>query len=46
MQLGRTYRDAGKATEAHQTFNRVVEEFPESPFSGDARRELESLKKS
>jgi tetratricopeptide (TPR) repeat protein len=46
MQLGRTYLDAGKTTEAQQTFNRVVEEFPESPFSGDARRELESLKKS
>jgi len=46
MQLGRTYREAGKSTEAQQTFNRVVEEFPESPFSGDARKELESLKKS
>ena len=46
MQLGRTYLEAGKSTEAQQTFNRVVEEFPESPFSGDARRELESLKKS
>lgn len=46
MQLGRTYLEAGKATEAQQTFNRVVEEFPESPFSGDARKELESLKKS
>ncbi len=46
MQLGRTYLDAGKPAEAQQTFNRVVEEFPESPFSGDARRELESLKKS
>jgi TolA-binding protein len=46
MQLGRTYLDAGKTTEAQQTFNRVVDEFPESPFSGDARRELESLKKS
>lgn len=46
MQLGRTYLEAGKATEAQQTFNRVVEEFPESPFSGDARKALESLKKS
>jgi TolA-binding protein len=46
MQLGRTYREAGKTTEAQQTFNRVVEEFPESPFSGDARKELESMKKS
>lgn len=46
MQLGRTYLEAGKAAEAQQTFNRVVEEFPESPFSGDARKALESLKKS
>src|SRR5687767_12678400 len=46
MQLGRTYLEAGKAAEAQQTFNRVVEEFPESPFSGDARKELDSLKKS
>ena len=46
MQLGRTYLEAGKATEAQQTFNRVVDEFPESPFSGDARKELDSLKKS
>jgi len=46
MQLGRTYLDAGKRVEAQQTFNRLVEEFPESPFSGDARRELENLKKT
>ncbi len=46
MQLGRTYLDAGKRTEAQQTFNRLVQEFPESPFSGDARRELDTLKKT
>lgn len=46
MQLGRAYLDAGKRTEAQQTFNRVVEEFPESPFSGDARKELDNLKKT
>jgi outer membrane protein assembly factor BamD (BamD/ComL family) len=46
MQLGRTYRDAGKQTEAQQTFNRLVTEYPESPFSGDARRELDNLKKT
>jgi len=46
MQLGRTYAEAGKRTEAQQTFNRLVEEFPESPFNGDARRELENLKKT
>ena len=46
MQLGRTYRDAGKRSDAQQTFNRLVEEYPESPFTGDAKRELETLKKT
>ncbi len=46
MQLARTYRDAGKRTEAQQTFNRIVEEFPDSPYTGDARRELDTLKAS
>jgi TolA-binding protein len=46
MQLGRTYLEAGKRADAQQTFNRLVEEYPESPFTGDARKELESLKKT
>jgi tetratricopeptide (TPR) repeat protein len=46
MQLGRTYRDAGKIADAQQTFNRIIEEFPDSPFNADAKRELEALKKS
>jgi len=46
MQLGRTYVAAGKRTEAQQTFTRLVDEYPESPFSGDARKELENLKKT
>jgi pentatricopeptide repeat protein len=46
MQLGRTYLDAGKRAEAQQTFNRLVEEFPDSPYNGDAKRELETLKAS
>jgi outer membrane protein assembly factor BamD (BamD/ComL family) len=46
MQLGRTYRDAGKVADAQQTFNRIIEEFPDSPFNADAKRELEALKKS
>jgi TolA-binding protein len=46
MQLGRTYLQAGKTAEAQQTFTRLVDEFPDSPFSGDARRQLETLKKS
>ena len=45
MQLGRTYLDAGKKADAQQTFNRIVDEYPESPFTSDARRELEPLKK-
>jgi TolA-binding protein len=46
MQLGKAYLDAGKRADAQQTFTRIVEEYPESPFSGDARRELETLKKT
>jgi hypothetical protein len=46
MQLGLTYLEAGKRTEAQQTFTRIVQEFPNSPFSGDAQRELETLKKT
>ena len=46
MQLGRAYLDAGKRAEAQQTFNRLVDEFPDSPFSADARRELDNLKKT
>ena len=46
MQLARAYRDAGKRTEAQQTFNRIVEEFPGSPYNSDAKRELDTLKAS
>src|SRR5580765_3869077 len=43
MELGRVYRDAGRAGEAQQTFNRLIEEFPDSPFNADAKRELAAL---
>jgi tetratricopeptide (TPR) repeat protein len=46
MQLGQTYLEAGKPSDAQQTFNRLVEEFPQSPFSSEARRELDNLKKT
>ena len=46
MQLGRAYLDAGKRTEAQQTFNRIVSEFPDSVFNADAKRQLENIKKS
>jgi TolA-binding protein len=41
MQLGRAYRLAGKAEDAKKTFKRVVDEFPQSPYAPDARREVE-----
>jgi TolA-binding protein len=46
LQLGRAYLGAGKRNEAQQTFNRLVQEFPDSPFTGDARRELDNLRKT
>jgi TolA-binding protein len=46
MQLGRAYLEAGKRTDAQQTFTRLVDEYPESQFTADARRELDGLKKA
>lgn len=46
MQLGLTYRDAGKSQDAQQTFNRIVTEFPDSPFVADAKKEIDNLKKT
>jgi TolA-binding protein len=46
MQLGRTYLDAGKTADAQQTFNRIVQEYPESPFTVEARQALDNLKKA
>ena len=46
MRLGRTQAEAGKAGDAQQTFSRLVEEFPESPFTADAKKELDQLRKS
>ena len=46
MQLGRAYLKAGKKNEAAHAFTRVVEEFPQSLYAADARREMEAAKKS
>lgn len=46
LQLGRVYRDAGKKAEAEQTFNRLINEYPASQLTEDARREIDTLKKS
>jgi len=43
MQLGRAYEGAGKATEAKQAYNRIVEEFPQSLYASEARRQLDAL---
>lgn len=45
MQLGRAYLLAGKKEDAARAFNRIVEEFPESVYLSDARRELEAARK-
>jgi TolA-binding protein len=46
LQLGRAYARAGKKEEAVRAFTRVVDEFPQSPYAADARREMEEAKKS
>lgn len=46
MHLGRTYLAAGKTADAQQIFARLVEEFPNSPYTSEAERELAELKKT
>jgi TolA-binding protein len=46
MQLGRAYALAGKAADARQTFQRIIDEFPQSPYAPVARKELEGVKTS
>ena len=46
MQLGRACARAGRKEEAVRAFTRVVDEFPQSPYASDAKRELEGVKKS
>jgi TolA-binding protein len=43
MQLARAYALAGKTAEAAQTYQRVIDEFPDSLYGADARREVEGL---
>lgn len=45
LKLGKTQAEAGKASDAQQTFNRLVQEFPDSSFTPDAKKELDQLKK-
>ena len=43
MQLGHAYAQAGKTAEARTTYKRVVDEFPESNYVGQARQEIVKL---
>ena len=43
MELGRAYAAAGKKTEAKQTFDQVLKEFPESAFADEAKGLLASV---
>lgn len=45
MALGRTYAKAGRHDEAARAFSRVVDEFPQSVYAADARREREEVRK-
>src|SRR4051794_24549634 len=45
MQLGRAYVRAGRKEEAARTFDRIVQEFPQSAYLSDAQRELEAARK-
>ncbi len=43
MELGRAYAAAGKKTEAKQTFDKVLAEFPTSPLADEARALLTTV---
>jgi TolA-binding protein len=43
MQLAQTYVKAGKPQDARAAFKRVVDEFPDSPYAGEARQQLTTL---
>jgi TolA-binding protein len=44
MELARAYVRKGNQEEARKTFNQLVEDHPTSPYSAEARTELQSLK--
>ena len=42
MELGRVYAAAGKKTEAKETFDKVLVEFPQSPYADEAKQLISS----
>jgi predicted negative regulator of RcsB-dependent stress response len=43
IRLANAYAAAGRQADARQTLNRILSEFPTSPYSTDARQELDRL---
>jgi predicted negative regulator of RcsB-dependent stress response len=43
VQLADAYQQSGRAAEATQTLQRVIDEFPQSPYAADARQRVEAL---
>jgi TolA-binding protein len=46
MQLGKAYARAGRNEEAAGAFNRIINDYPQSLYTADARRQLGTVKKS
>jgi len=46
MQLGRAAQQAGKKDEATRAFTRIVDEFPQSLYTADAKDKIAELKRS
>ena len=46
VQLADAYQQAGRSAEASQTLQRVIDEFPQSPYAADARQRVEALQVS
>ena len=44
MELARAYVQKGNKEEARKTFTQIVDQHPDSPYSAEARAELENLK--
>ena len=44
MQMGRAYVAAGRKAQAQQTFQRILDEFPQSQYAQTAKRELDAVK--
>ena len=44
MQLAKAYVQKGNTAEARKTYNEIVDKHPDSPYSAEARAELENLK--